>query len=49
MALVKSKAAKLAAQVDSTRILQVAPASAQGCAADWSISQLQRSAQNTPH
>ena len=40
MALLKSKAAKLAAQADATRILEVAPASAQGSAADWSISQL---------
>lgn len=40
MALLKSKAAKLAAQADATRILEAAPASAQGSAADWSISQL---------
>ncbi len=40
MALLKSKAAKAAAQADATRILEAAPASAQGSAADWSISQL---------
>jgi RNA polymerase sigma factor (sigma-70 family) len=40
MALLKSKAAKLAAQADATRILEAAPAAAQGSAADWSISQL---------
>ena len=40
MALLKSKAAKLAAQTDATRLLEAAPASAQGSAADWSISQL---------
>lgn len=41
MALLKSKAAKLAAQADATRIiLEAAPATAQGSAADWSISQL---------
>jgi RNA polymerase sigma factor (sigma-70 family) len=40
MALLKSKAAKLAAQADATRLLEAAPASAQGSAADWSISQL---------
>lgn len=40
MALLKSKAAKLAAQADATRILEAAPASAAGSAADWSISQL---------
>lgn len=40
MALLKSKAAKLAAQTAATRILEAAPASAQGSAADWSISQL---------
>jgi RNA polymerase sigma factor (sigma-70 family) len=40
MALLKSKAAKLAAQADATRIIEAAPASAQGSAADWSISQL---------
>jgi RNA polymerase sigma factor (sigma-70 family) len=40
MALLKSKAAKLAAQADTTRLLEAAPASAQGSAADWSISQL---------
>jgi RNA polymerase sigma factor (sigma-70 family) len=40
MALLKSKAAKLAAQADAIRILEAAPASAQGSAADWSISQL---------
>jgi RNA polymerase sigma factor (sigma-70 family) len=40
MALLKSKAAKLAAQADATRILEAAPVSAQGSAADWSISQL---------
>jgi RNA polymerase sigma factor (sigma-70 family) len=40
MALLRSKAAKLAAQADATRILEAAPASAQGSAADWSISQL---------
>jgi RNA polymerase sigma factor (sigma-70 family) len=40
MALLKSKAAKAAAQADATRLLDAAPASAQGSAADWSISQL---------
>jgi RNA polymerase sigma factor (sigma-70 family) len=40
MALLKSKAAKLAAQADATRLLEAAPPSAQGSAADWSISQL---------
>jgi RNA polymerase sigma factor (sigma-70 family) len=40
MALLKSKAAKLAAQADATRLLEAAPASAQGSAADWSISDL---------
>ena len=40
MALLKSKAAKLAAQTAATRILEAAPASAAGSAADWSISQL---------
>jgi len=40
MALLKSKAAKLAAQADATRLLEAAPASVQGSAADWSISQL---------
>jgi hypothetical protein len=30
MALLKSKAAKLAAQADATRLLEAAPASAQG-------------------
>ena len=40
MALLKSKAAKLAAQADATRILEAAPAAAAGSAADWSISQL---------
>jgi RNA polymerase sigma factor (sigma-70 family) len=40
MVLLKSKAAKLAAQADATRLLEAAPASAQGSAADWSISQL---------
>jgi RNA polymerase sigma factor (sigma-70 family) len=40
MALLKSKAAKQAAQADATRLLEAAPASAQGSAADWSISQL---------
>jgi RNA polymerase sigma factor (sigma-70 family) len=40
MALLKSKAAKAAAQADATRLLEAAPASAQGSAADWSISQL---------
>jgi RNA polymerase sigma factor (sigma-70 family) len=40
MALLKSKAAKLAAMTAATRILEAAPASAQGSAADWSISQL---------
>ena len=40
MALLKSKAAKLAAQADAARILEAAPASAQGSAADWSISDL---------
>ena len=40
MALLKSRAAKLAAQADAARILEAAPASAQGSAADWSISDL---------
>ena len=46
MALIKSKAAKLAAQADATRLLSAVPADAhevapvQGSAADWSISQL---------
>jgi RNA polymerase sigma factor (sigma-70 family) len=40
MALLKSKAAKQAAMTAATRILEAAPASAQGSAADWSISQL---------
>ena len=40
MALLKSKAAKAAAMTAATRILDAAPASAQGSAADWSISQL---------
>ena len=46
MALIKSKAAKLAAQADATRLLSEVPANAhevapvQGSAADWSISQL---------
>lgn len=40
MALLKSKAAKLAAQAHAARILEAAPASAQGSAADWSISDL---------
>lgn len=40
MALLKSKAAKLAAQADAARILEAAPASAAGSAADWSISDL---------
>jgi RNA polymerase sigma factor (sigma-70 family) len=40
MALLKSKAAKLAAQADATRLLEAAPAAAAGSAADWSISQL---------
>jgi RNA polymerase sigma factor (sigma-70 family) len=40
MALLKSKAAKAAVMTDATRILEAAPASAQGSAADWSISQL---------
>jgi len=40
MALLKSKAGKLAAMTAATRILEAAPASAQGSAADWSISQL---------
>jgi RNA polymerase sigma factor (sigma-70 family) len=40
MALLKSKAAKLAAQADATRLLEAAPAAAVGSAADWSISQL---------
>ena len=40
MALLKSKAAKAAAMTSATRILEAAPASAQGSAADWSISQL---------
>ena len=40
MALLKSKAAKAAAMTAATRILEAAPASAQGSTADWSISQL---------
>ena len=40
MALLKSKAAKAAAMTAAARILEAAPASAQGSAADWSISQL---------
>jgi len=40
MALLKSKAAKLAAMTAATRLLEAAPASAQGSAADWSISDL---------
>ena len=40
MALLKSKAAKLAAQADATRLLDAAPAAAPGSAADWSISEL---------
>jgi RNA polymerase sigma factor (sigma-70 family) len=40
MALLKSKAAKAAAMTAATRLLEAAPASAQGSAADWSISQL---------
>lgn len=40
MALLKSKAAKLAAQADAARILEAAPAAAAGSAADWSISDL---------
>jgi RNA polymerase sigma factor (sigma-70 family) len=40
MALLKSKAAKQAAMTAATRLLEAAPASAQGSAADWSISQL---------
>ena len=40
MALLKSKAAKQAAMTTATRLLEAAPASAQGSAADWSISQL---------
>jgi len=40
MALLKSKAAKLAAQANATRLLEAAPAAAAGSAADWSISQL---------
>jgi RNA polymerase sigma factor (sigma-70 family) len=40
MALLKSKAGKVAAQAAATRLLEAAPASAQGSAADWSISQL---------
>ena len=40
MALLKSKAAKAAAMTAATRILEAAPASAQGSAADWSISDL---------
>jgi RNA polymerase sigma factor (sigma-70 family) len=40
MALLKSKAAKAAAQADATRLLEAAPAAAAGSAADWSISQL---------
>ena len=38
MALLKSKAANLAAMTVATRLLEAAPASAQGSAADWSIS-----------
>ena len=38
MALLKSKAAKLAAQADATRILEAAPASAQGSAAVIDVS-----------
>ena len=37
MALLKSKAAKLAAMTAATRILEAAPASAQGSAADLSL------------
>ena len=40
MALLKTKAAKAAAMTAATRILEATPASAQGSAADWSISQL---------
>jgi len=40
MALSKSKAAKQAAMTAATRLLEAAPASAQGSAADWSISDL---------
>jgi RNA polymerase sigma factor (sigma-70 family) len=40
MALLKSKAAKAAAMTAATRILEAAPASAAGSAADWSISDL---------
>jgi RNA polymerase sigma factor (sigma-70 family) len=40
MALLKSKAGKLAAMTAATRILEAAPAAAAGSAADWSISQL---------
>jgi RNA polymerase sigma factor (sigma-70 family) len=40
MALLKSKAAKAAAMTAATRLLEAPPASAQGSAADWSISQL---------
>jgi RNA polymerase sigma factor (sigma-70 family) len=40
MALLKSKAGKVAAQADATRLLEAAPAAAAGSAADWSISQL---------
>jgi RNA polymerase sigma factor (sigma-70 family) len=40
MALLKSKAAKASAMTAATRILEAAPAAAQGSAADWSISQL---------
>jgi RNA polymerase sigma factor (sigma-70 family) len=38
MALIKSKAAKVAAQADATRLLDASPV--QGSAADWSIAQL---------
>jgi RNA polymerase sigma factor (sigma-70 family) len=40
MALLKSKAAKAAAMTAAARILEAAPASAAGSAADWSISDL---------
>ncbi len=45
MALIKSKAAKVAAQADATRLLSASPVidaqeSTQGSAADWSISEL---------
>ena len=40
MALLKSKAAKVAAQAAATRILEADTASAPGSAADWSISEL---------